>query len=79
MFSGLPGAGATMRTVINVKSGGSTPISGMVHSVVLLIVLVGAGPLAAPKLSGPLSINSITSHEHLSSSAFSSAGNAFLA
>ncbi len=46
LFSGLPGAGATMRTVINVKSGGSTPISGMVHSVVLLIVLIGAGPLA---------------------------------
>ncbi len=46
LFTGLPGAGATMRTVINVKSGGSTPISGMVHSVVLLIVLVGAGPLA---------------------------------
>ncbi len=46
LFSGLPGAGATMRTVINVKSGGSTPLSGMVHSVVLLIVLVGAGPLA---------------------------------
>ncbi len=46
LFSGLPGAGATMRTVINVKSGGSTPISGMVHSIVLLIVLVGAGPLA---------------------------------
>ena len=46
LFSGLPGAGATMRTVINVKSGGSTPISGMVHSLVLLIVLVGAGPLA---------------------------------
>ena len=31
IFTGLPGAGATMRTVINVKSGGSTPISGMVH------------------------------------------------
>ena len=46
-LNGLPGAGATMRTVINVKSGGSTPISGMVHSIVLLIVLVGAGPLAA--------------------------------
>ena len=46
LFSGLPGAGATMRTVINVKSGGQTPISGMVHSLVLLIVLVGAGPLA---------------------------------
>jgi len=47
IFTGLPGAGATMRTVIYVKSGGSTPISGMVHSVVLLFVLVGAGPLAA--------------------------------
>ncbi len=46
LFSGLPGAGATMRTVINVKSGGSTPLSGMMHSIVLLIVLVGAGPLA---------------------------------
>ena len=47
LFSGLPGAGATMRTVINVKSGGSTPLSGMVHSIALLIVLLGAGPLAA--------------------------------
>ena len=46
-FNGLPGAGATMRTVINVKSGGSTPISGMTHSIVLLIVLVAAGPLAS--------------------------------
>ena len=46
-LSGLPGAGATMRTVINIKSGGSTPLSGMSHSVVLLIVLLGAGPLAA--------------------------------
>ncbi len=47
LLTGLPGAGATMRTVINIKSGGRTPISGMVHSVVLLVVLVGAGPLAA--------------------------------
>lgn len=47
LLTGLPGAGATMRTVINVKSGGSTPISGMVHSIVLLVVLLGAGPLAA--------------------------------
>ncbi len=46
-LTGLPGAGATMRTVINIKSGGQTPLSGMVHSLVLLIVLVGAGPLAA--------------------------------
>lgn len=47
LLTGLPGAGATMRTVINIKSGGTTPLSGMVHSIVLLIVLVGAGPLAA--------------------------------
>ena len=46
-FSGLPGAGATMRTVINIKSGGETPISGMTHSLVLLLVLLGAGSLAA--------------------------------
>ena len=46
-FGGLPGAGATMRTVINVKSGGATPLSGMTHSIVLLIVLVAAGPLAS--------------------------------
>ena len=46
-FGGLPGAGATMRTVINVKSGGMTPLSGMTHSIVLLIVLVAAGPLAS--------------------------------
>ena len=45
-FSGLPGAGATMRTVINVKSGGRTPISGMTHSIILFVVLVAAGPLA---------------------------------
>ena len=46
-LSGLPGAGATMRTVINIKSGGQTPWSGMTHSMVLLLVLLGAGPLAA--------------------------------
>ena len=40
LLSGLPGAGATMRTVINIKSGGATPISGMTHSVVLLLVLL---------------------------------------
>ena len=35
-----------MRTVINIRSGGRTPLSGMTHSVVLLILLLGAGPLA---------------------------------
>ena len=47
LLSGLPGAGATMRTVINIKSGGTTPLSGMTHSVVLLLVLLGAGTMAA--------------------------------
>jgi len=47
LLTGLPGAGATMRTVINIKSGGQTPLSGMTHSVVLLVVLLGAGPMAA--------------------------------
>ena len=35
-----------MRTVINIRSGGRTPLSGMTHSVVLLVLLLGAGPLA---------------------------------
>ena len=47
LFGGLPGAGATMRTVINVKTGGKTPISGMVHALVLLIIVLQAGELTA--------------------------------
>ena len=47
LFGGLPGAGATMRTVVNVKAGGRTPISGMLHAVVLLAIVLGAGPLAS--------------------------------
>jgi len=43
---GLPGAGATMRTVINVKSGGRSPLSGVIHGAFLLAVLLGLGPLA---------------------------------
>lgn len=47
LFGGLPGAGATMRTVINVKAGGKTPLSGMTHALVLLLVVLWGGPLAA--------------------------------
>ena len=47
LFGALPGAGATMRTVVNVRAGGKTPISGAVHAMVLLAVVVGLGPLAA--------------------------------
>ena len=46
LMGGLPGAGATMRTVINIKSGGRTPLAGMTHSMVLLVLLLGAGPMA---------------------------------
>lgn len=46
-FGGIPGAGATMRTVVNVKAGGRTPISGALHSVILLFIILGAGSLAS--------------------------------
>ena len=45
LFCGLPGAGATMRTVVNVKSGGRTQLSGMTHAVLLLAILLGLGSL----------------------------------
>ncbi|VAW52209.1 Sulfate permease [hydrothermal vent metagenome] len=47
MFGGLPGAGATMRTVVNVKAGGRTPISGALHALILLAIVLGAGALAS--------------------------------
>lgn len=47
LFGGLPGAGATMRTVVNVNAGGRTPVSGALHALVLLVIVLGAGPLAS--------------------------------
>ncbi len=47
LVGGLPGAGATMRTVVNVRSGGQTHLSGVVHSVLLLAILLALGPLAS--------------------------------
>lgn len=47
LFGGLPGAGATMRTVVNVKAGGRTPISGALHAAILLAIVLGAGSLAS--------------------------------
>ena len=46
-IGGLPGAGATMRTVINAQSGGKTKISGMVAGVFLLLVLLGLSGIVA--------------------------------
>ena len=47
MFGGIPATGAIARTAANVKNGGRTPIAGMVHSLVLLLVLLFLMPYAA--------------------------------
>ncbi|MEM7763790.1 MAG: SulP family inorganic anion transporter [Pseudomonadota bacterium] len=47
LFGAIPGAGATMRTVINIRTGGQTKISGMLHALVLLAVVVSLSPLAS--------------------------------
>ncbi|MEK7266927.1 MAG: SulP family inorganic anion transporter [Pseudomonadota bacterium] len=46
LFGAIPGAGATMRTVVNIRSGGETRISGMTHAFVLLAVVISLAPLA---------------------------------
>ena len=47
VFGGIPGAGATMRTLVNVRAGGATPLSGMLHALILLALVLGLGPLAS--------------------------------
>ncbi|MCD6544340.1 MAG: SulP family inorganic anion transporter [Flavobacteriaceae bacterium] len=47
IFGGLPGAGATIRTVVNINAGGKTKLSGMVAGVFLLVVLLAIGPIAS--------------------------------
>ena len=58
IIGGIPGAGATMRTVVNINSGGKTRLSGVIHSLALLLVLLGAGAYARliplPVLAGIL-------------------------
>ena len=46
-FGAIPGAGATMRTVININSGATTKLSGMVHSITLLLIVLFLAPLAS--------------------------------
>ena len=46
IFGGIPGAGATKGTVVNINSGGKTRVSGTIHGLVLLTVLLGLGTLA---------------------------------
>lgn len=45
LFGGLPGAGATMGTVVNIKAGGRTALSGLSRAVILLVVVLGASGL----------------------------------
>ena len=47
IFGGLPGAGATIRTVVNINAGGKTRISGMIASVLLLFILLALSPIAS--------------------------------
>ena len=47
LFGGIPATGAIARTAANVKNGGRTPVAGMVHALVLLLILVVLMPYAA--------------------------------
>ncbi len=46
LFGGLPATGAIARTATNIKNGGHTPIAGMIHAAVLLVIMLVAMPLA---------------------------------
>lgn len=46
LFGGLPATGAIARTATNIRSGGKTPVAGMVHALTLLAIVVFAAPLA---------------------------------
>ncbi len=47
MFGGLPGAGATMRTLLNIRVGGTTGLSGVIHSTLLTAILLGLSKYAS--------------------------------
>jgi len=47
VFGGIPGAGATIRTVVNIEAGGKTRLSGMIAGILLLMILLLLGPLAS--------------------------------
>ncbi|EPR74006.1 Sulfate permease [Winogradskyella psychrotolerans RS-3] len=47
LFGGLPGAGATIRTVVNINAGGKTRLSGMIAGVFLLLILLALGDIAS--------------------------------
>ncbi|MFZ7093490.1 SulP family inorganic anion transporter [Primorskyibacter sp. 2E233] len=58
LFGGMPATGAIARTATNVRAGGRTPVAGVVHALVILVVMLVAAPLAGylamPALAGLL-------------------------
>lgn len=46
LFGGLPATGAIARTATNVRAGGKTPVAGVLHALIILIVMLAAAPLA---------------------------------
>lgn len=58
LFGGLPATGAIARTATNVRAGGRTPVAGLIHASVILLITLGAGRLvgylAMPALAGLL-------------------------
>lgn len=67
LFAGLPATGAIARTATNVKAGGKTPVAGIVHAMVVLLVVLVAAPLAGylamPALSALLLVTAWTMSE----------------
>ena len=53
LFGGFVATGTIARTVTNIRAGATSPVAGMLHSVVLLIIVLAAAPLAA---SVPLAV-----------------------
>jgi len=47
IFGGIPGAGATIRTVVNINAGGKTRLSGMIAGLLLLIIILALAPIAS--------------------------------
>jgi SulP family sulfate permease len=47
IFGGIPGAGATIRTVVNINSGGKTRLSGMIAGVMLFVITIALAPVAS--------------------------------
>ena len=47
IFGGIPGAGATIRTVVNINAGGKTKLSGVIAGILLLVILMLLGPVAS--------------------------------